>query len=299
MSFDLKKGDRLYGKWHRRCYEVLGKLGEGANGSVWRVRHHGRELALKIGNDETGLMSEVQVLKTCSKAQGVSLGPRLYDVDDGEWGGKQGVFYVMSRIEGVSPRVFIRQNGEDWFWVFLDRLMSQLAVLHRHGWVFGDLKPEHIRLHPRTADVRFIDFGGVTRIGHGVRQYSEMYDRASWQAGDRKAEPAYDTFAAGVLCLSLFYDDDNWLKICSQTRHVKQLYDIIRSVPTFFPYRHLLLSMLQGRTPHAEDVRYLLEKTIEQRDHKGVVKTKRSIPWVEGAFVISLLLFVASLVTLG
>ncbi|WJH36380.1 hypothetical protein N6H14_11535 [Paenibacillus sp. CC-CFT747] len=82
-SFDrrLPAGYVLNGKWNRNRYEVVRRLGSGANGAVFLVRREKTEYALKIGFDAVDHQSEINVLADLSGREGAFSG-YLKDVDD-------------------------------------------------------------------------------------------------------------------------------------------------------------------------------------------------------------------------
>ncbi|MCK9906216.1 serine/threonine-protein kinase, partial [Frankia sp. Cpl3] len=122
---------------------------------------------------------------------------------------------------------YIERVGTEWAPVMLVQLLARLQVLHSHGWVFGDLKPENIIVTRTEKQVRLIDFGGVTKLGNAVRQFTEEYDRATWQAGDRRAEISYDLFSLAMVMIRLVTGKEEWKRMRNETRHTQLLCDII------------------------------------------------------------------------
>ncbi|MFP3326058.1 hypothetical protein R0K05_23690, partial [Planococcus sp. SIMBA_160] len=39
---------------------------------------------------------------------------------------------------------FVKQKGDEWIVVLMIQLLSNLAHLHKEGWIFGDLKPDNL-----------------------------------------------------------------------------------------------------------------------------------------------------------
>ncbi|GAB7387196.1 serine/threonine protein kinase PrkT [Bacillaceae bacterium] len=295
-----KKGETIIGKWHGRAYEVIECLGEGANGKVWRVRHEGKDYALKVSENGCELLAEANALKALTGARGNDLGPSLYDVDDWERQGKTHAFYVMTCVEGIPAKTFLQQKGRDWFFVLYEQLVGKLACLHDRGWVFGDLKPEHLVVDPGTGEVKFVDFGGATPIGRAVRQYTVPYDRASWKAGDRRADPGFDFFSAALVCVFFLCDEREWETLCKEPRSVRRLCDIIRKDRTLSFYQELLLPLLQGGLGDRDSSLRLSRNGAGRPMLRPVARpvTRRRLPWIEGAFVVSFLFFLYSLILL-
>src|SRR5699024_2061505 len=86
------------------------------------------------------------------------------------------------------------------------QLLQQLDVLHKMGYVFGDLKNDNILINTKDKPtVRLIDVGGVTKMGQSIKEYSNFFDRGYWQLGTRRAQPSYDLFALVMIVLTIYY----------------------------------------------------------------------------------------------
>jgi serine/threonine protein kinase len=199
--FDFSKGKRIVGKWHQKHYEIVSRIGEGAVGTVYLVRTADRFAALKVCKSGVSISSEVNALKILSKVQGFSLGPSLIDVDD--YVEREIIpFYVMEFIKGIPFRTFIEKEGGEWVAVLIAQLLDDLHKLHRHGYVFGDLKPENLIVQGPPYRMRCIDPGGMTKLGRSVKEFTEFYDRGHWRMGNRAAEPSYDLFSVAMIIVS-------------------------------------------------------------------------------------------------
>ncbi|GAB2718770.1 serine/threonine protein kinase [Paenibacillus thermoaerophilus] len=246
---ELLPGQTVAGKWHGRRYWVERKAGAGSNGAVYRIRHGKRALALKLGRGTLDAQMEVNTLRQLI-ADGALDAGYLVDVDD--WlgpGGREIPFYVMPYIEGSSALDYIRERGFEWFPPITLRLLEKLARLHRHGWVFGDLKTDNIRVSGYGV-AELIDYGGATRFGQAVKQFTEIYDRGFWNAGSRTSEPSYDLFAFAVLCLQLgghAVQVDRLANGLPQNRSVRDLIAVAQSSSVCRPYAPLLAAMWQGK----------------------------------------------------
>ncbi|EGL81877.1 serine/threonine protein kinase [Caldalkalibacillus thermarum TA2.A1] len=304
---------QITGKWNGRIYTVHKELGRGANGIVYLVEHRGQTLALKVGQDLFSLTSEVNVLKHFQKAQGRVLGPSLYDVDD--WHSPDGVrpFYVMNVIKGVPLIRFVKERGEDWLPVLVLQLLGFLEQLHQEGWVFGDLKPEHLLVTGKPPRLAWFDAGGVTRMGWAIKEYTELYDRGCWGMGDRKAESSYDLFSVALIVMHIVRGKP----LTAGNDPARTLKQALEETQGLFPYRHVLWRALSGRYRSAQKMRedWLLAWQARQetgqkkgRPAGGAIsaqrhqapRKKRSLLWKLGKvisflFISSFLIFLFAL----
>lgn len=269
----------MVGKWYGERMTVVRVLGSGTHGSVYLVTWKGRRVAAKVACDATVISSEINRLHTLNQAQETFPGPKLFYYDDAEQDGCIYPFYLMSYERG-QPFHECMQSGMAaqgmWLWVVL-RLLEHLHALHEIGYVFGDWKPEHVVVNPVDIEIRFVDLGGMTPIGQGLRQWTDMYDRGYWRAGLRQAEPAYDVFAVTLLILTAVWQCPLWTAKPEQ-RHMSALCDIIRdskNVP--FTYRRVFERAVQGKIQSArkfaEELVTAAGSTIQVQVNKSVHHT--------------------------
>lgn len=288
------------GKWNKKSYHVLRELGRGANGAVYLATQDGVVRAVKIGLEGIDILMEVNVLKSVQQGRDSRVGPLLCDVDDVVIGGKPCTFYAMEYLNGEQLDQYIRRAGTEWVAVMIVQLLARLDILHKHGWVFGDLKPENVMVTQSDKQVRLIDFGGVTKLGNAVRQFTEEYDRAAWHAGDRRAEIGYDLFSVAVMMVRLMVDNETWKSSLSDPRQTALLCDIIRKSDRLYPYRVSLLKAFHGKFATAGEMRAeLLAILREQTTVATAQKPKRASTsagkGISGLFVASLLLLAGTL----
>ncbi|WNC14973.1 protein kinase domain-containing protein [Brevibacillus brevis] len=294
---------QFQGKWNKKSYHVLRELGRGANGAVYLVSQGGVRQAVKVGVEGIDILMEVNVLKSVQQGRDSRVGPLLCDVDDLVIDGKSCTFYAMEYLEGEQLDRYIRQAGTEWVGVMIVQLLSRLDILHRHGWVFGDLKPENVIVTQPDKQVRLIDFGGVTKQGNAVRQFTEEYDRAFWHAGDRRAEITYDLFSAAVMMVRLAVDRQTWQSSLTEPRHTVSLCDIIRKSDGLYPYRVPLLKAFHGKYASAGEMRaemlpILRELTLSAPKRQKQAQKRTSGAGgmgISGLFVASLLLLAGTL----
>ncbi|MCL1632478.1 protein kinase [Sporolactobacillus sp. CPB3-1] len=252
-------GTMIVGKWHRNRYQLIRLLGSGAQGTVY-LGHSGdaHPVAIKLAKDRSSLISEAHILEQFGRLQGDPLGPSLYDSDDWVTGGSTVGFCVMEYLEGTSLSEVLKKKAFDWSLVYVLQLLKQLAQLHKTGYIFGDLKPENLMLIRPGYSIRCLDFGGATKIGRSVREYTEFYDRGYWGLGSRRAEPSYDLFACAMI---LIYAAAG-RRITRSSEPQNQLKHFIDSQGKLVPYRHFLLSALSSDYTSAEQMRKELVRAM-------------------------------------
>src|SRR5699024_10127793 len=184
----------------------------------------------------------------------------LYDVDDWEQpNGEVQAFYVMEYITGVPISNFLKGKRNNQVGIILLQLLETMDLLHQNGFVFGDVKPEHIHVIPQTSKIRLLDVGGVTKIGQSIKEYSNFYDRAYWQLGTRKAEPSYDLFAVVMMFISTYYP-----KQFKRGKYTKnQIMQYIKHHTILKAYEIPFQKALSGRYSSAKRMKHDLEKVMK------------------------------------
>jgi serine/threonine-protein kinase len=157
-------------QWEKRLrralgddYELLGELGSGGFGRVYRVRdlHLERIVALKVLHPM--LIQDPPVVERFRRE--AQLAARLNHpnlVSIYEIGGRGGlIWYTMELVDGPNAAQLVQQSGP----FSLDRVLRLLrealsALAHAHGTslVHRDIKPENL-LFEKSGSVRITDFG--------------------------------------------------------------------------------------------------------------------------------------------
>jgi len=144
-------------------YEVIGRLGSGTFGSVWRVRDLSlaREVALKmlhpeVARDENAVHRFRREAQLAAQLAHPSIVP-IYD-----WDSSGGVaWYTMELAEGGSLADLVARSGPRTIAEIapqIDLVLDGLAAAHASGIIHRDLKPENI-LIDRYRRWRIADFG--------------------------------------------------------------------------------------------------------------------------------------------
>jgi serine/threonine-protein kinase len=298
MSFNpaFAIGATITGKWQKRQYRIERLLGEGANGRVYLVSADKRLFAMKMGFDSADHQSEINVLTALSRDNGY-FRDFLRDVDDFEQNGTQFPFYVMRWVKGEHLAQFISRRGRDWIWPVGTQLLKRLALLHKQGWVFGDLKLDNI-LVGSYGEVELVDFGGATQIGRAVRQFTELYDRGHWGAGTRSADQAYDIFSFAIVILQLTgrgrKRDCFQVNALPQERTQEALLEEIAQDPGCRPYRDFLSKAVKGEFASTiEAMNAWREASLEKEG--AIPRSPIRITWLHACFFAALVIFVSSL----
>ena len=178
------------GSWEKRLrralgddYELLGSLGSGGFGRVYRVRdlHLEREVALKVLHPmftaDAAVVErfrrEAQLAARLSHPNIVS----IYDI-----AGRAGLlWYTMELVDGPSLAGVVEREGPqpvDRVVRLLREGLSALAHAHGSGLVHRDLKPENVLVEP-DGSMRITDFG----LALALRGVAGRFGGATSQSG--------------------------------------------------------------------------------------------------------------------
>lgn len=144
-------------------YELLGELGQGGFGRVYRVRdlHLERVVALKV-LDPAMTQDPAGVERFRREAQLAARLRHPHVVDIYDIGGRYGLlWYTMELVEGPNLAQLVERDGplpRQRVVRLLRESLSALAEAHRLGMVHRDIKPENILMEPNGA-LQITDFG--------------------------------------------------------------------------------------------------------------------------------------------
>ncbi|MCA1634183.1 MAG: protein kinase [Acidobacteria bacterium] len=168
----MSETDPLVGRVLDGKYELLGRLGEGGMGAVYRASrvHIGDEVAVKVlhsklVNDETLIERFRREARAAAQLQH----PNVVTIHDyGEARGPAGFAYiVMELVRGVSLRDLLRREGrlDPAHAVALMRdICAGVGAAHRREIVHRDIKPDNIIVLPANEEhererIKVVDFG--------------------------------------------------------------------------------------------------------------------------------------------
>ena len=166
-------GDVLAGK-----YEILGVLGQGGMGKVWRAHSLPLDIdvAIKVLHREHADSSAAERLRREARATaklGHSAIVRVIDFGETDAGEP---FLVMELLEGTSLAGWLQRKGRMSAAQAVQMLLpiaDALAEAHKQGIVHRDIKPENIIAVPHEGDTyqpKIVDFGIAKLLAHDSAQ---------------------------------------------------------------------------------------------------------------------------------
>jgi serine/threonine-protein kinase len=186
-------------------YEVLGRLGAGSFGSVWRVRDLslGREVAMKVLHPDVA-EDDVAVARFRREAKLAAqlAHPAIVHIHD--WETRDGIsWYTMELAEGGSVARLVGQQGAQPAGEVaeqVDSILDALEAAHAAGIVHRDIKPENV-LIDRSGRWRLSDFGVAHVPGiddKGTSGGTPAFAAPEQLLGEATG-PAADLFAAAAV----------------------------------------------------------------------------------------------------
>jgi serine/threonine-protein kinase len=229
-------------------FTVLGRLGAGAMGTVYRAKQAriGREVAIKILRSDRALdeASRARFLRE-ARANSLLTSPNTVTVFDFGADDRGDFYLAMELLEGESLGQRIRRKGRIDAVAAVDtarQALRSLAEAHAKGIVHRDLKPDNLfyarsRTQAKTEEiVKVLDFG-VAKMIHADAELA--MNAVETQAGTVFGTPRYmspeqaqgrvldtrsDLYSLGVILYQMltgrppFTDDD---AVVVMARHIK------------------------------------------------------------------------------
>jgi eukaryotic-like serine/threonine-protein kinase len=197
-------------------YEVLGVLGEGGFGAVYRAVHPviGKHAAIKVLKREFSSQPDM-VARFVSEARAVNQIRHKNIIDIFSFGvlsdGRQ--FFVMELLEGVSLETYLERHGAMPFAQaapILRALARALGAAHAGGITHRDIKPENVFLcmdEEGHATPKLLDFGiaklvvdknSQHKTRSGIPMGTPLY-MSPEQVHGKSVDPRSDIYSFGVM----------------------------------------------------------------------------------------------------
>ncbi|MCT4594058.1 MAG: protein kinase [Anaeromicrobium sp.] len=196
----------IKGKWNKKIYRVIEKIGQGGIGAVYKVVDEDKNIkALKITKNINSITREHKFLNELKSYYT----PKVYDMDDFQIRNKVYYFIVMDLFSGKNIKEYIKENkfDEGHIWKIGWEIGSFLEHIHGKKYIYGDLKGENVIITDDNK-VKIIDMGGVSKKGESIREFTLLYDRSKFNKGIRKAEESYDLFSLTLLIINMILKKD-------------------------------------------------------------------------------------------
>ena len=217
LSGELSEGPHWEARLRRALgddYELLGSLGQGGFGRVYRVRdlHLEREVALKVLHPHftqdaavvERFRREAQLAARLNHANIVD----IYDI-----AGRSGLlWYTMEMVNGPNLAQYVERDGPmpvDRVLRLLREALSALGHAHALGLVHRDIKPENMLLE-KAGSIRITDFGlalalrGQGRFGGATSQSGTPQFASPEQLLGERVDQRTDLYSlAAVACFAL------------------------------------------------------------------------------------------------
>jgi serine/threonine-protein kinase len=200
-------------------YEVVGTLGQGGMGVVYRARDRQLDevVALKLLRPEA-LASDPTLLERFK--QEIKLARRITHrnvLRTHDFGETAGVPYIsMEYLEGVTLKDLVRSRGALPLGVGLSiakQMCHGLGAAHEGGVVHRDIKPQNMLILPETAELKIMDFG-ISRVssvgaeGSGLTTAGTVMGTPDYmppeQAQGRPADFRSDLYSLSVVLFEIF-----------------------------------------------------------------------------------------------
>ena len=237
-------GDPLIAQTIDGRYEVIGVLGEGGMGKVYRVRHTAldRPFAMKVlrkdlARDEELAQRFIQEAKTTASVRH----PNIVSITDFGRLADEAPYFVMELLTGETLGEVIKAGGPIPA-ARATRIIRQVALAlgaaHAVGIVHRDMKPDNVFLiggvkGSPSDEVRVVDFGAAKILGSsrmtktgivfGTPHYMSP-EQASGAAVDHRA----DIYALGIIMYEMFtgrvpFEADTYMGVLTQHMFVNPI----------------------------------------------------------------------------
>jgi serine/threonine-protein kinase len=208
VSVDLRAGTLFHGR-----YEILGPLGRGGMGIVYKARDRrlDEDVAIKVLRPDFGsdpgmasrFRSEIKLARKVRHRNVCAIH---------DYGEDQGLLYIsMEYIEGVDLKQLLRQSGAlppDRGFEVAMQIAEGLQAVHDAGIVHRDLKTPNI-MSDGAGVARLMDFGVAKRVGEGAATVTgQIVGTPEYmspeQAQGHRVDTRSDIYALGIVIYEIF-----------------------------------------------------------------------------------------------
>jgi Tol biopolymer transport system component len=292
-------------------YEVVGLLGAGGMGVVYRARDPrlGREVAIKVlPNDVSADPRRLERFRREARAVAALDHPNILAVHD--VGTEDGAPYaVFELVDGQTLRELLAGGplAPSRALDLAAQLARGLAAAHREAIVHRDIKPENL-LVTRQGILKIVDFGLATARAPEDRGVTEETRSRLTGQGDRPGTPAYmspeqvagqtvdrrsDLFSLGVVVHEMLCGRPPFLRATSPETMVAILKEwpgplpesVRNEVPGLPPVLDRCLAKdPEGRFQSAADLEFALQQALGPASESAVAREPRAGGrWLAGA----------------
>lgn len=195
----------IKGKWNKKSYTLLEKIGEGAFGKIFKVRDSiGAIKAIKISKNTSSITREYYIMDKLKSLPSI---PKVYDYDDWEIEGRIYHFIVMDYIRGDNLKEYARKNKLSLKIIFDVglKIANFLEDVYKLGFKYTDMKLENILLVNDDC-IYFIDFGGVVEKNKSMIEYTPCYNLISWRNSKNNNYIEQIIFTTSMIIVSLIFN---------------------------------------------------------------------------------------------
>jgi serine/threonine-protein kinase len=258
-------------------YQILGLLGKGAMGTVYRGRDESleRDVALKIMSlgqeDDDARTRFLREGKAAARLQHPNI-VTIYELGDHE--GQP--FMALELLEGMDLQRAIAEGmrpDPKFTLPIVLHLLAGLGHAHEHGIVHRDVKPSNLFL-PRGRPAKIMDFG-VARLAGGQTATGMVIGTPNYMSPEQvRAGPIdgrSDLFSAGLILYELVtgektYNADSAVSLLFKIVHEEPNFEAIPKGPSWERLGNVLRTALakdpQNRYPDAQAMSSELELAL-------------------------------------